>query len=146
MSFEISLDIRRPAAAVFAYVADFRTMPRWYGAVERVTATTAATTGKAARFHMVRSLPGGPAHNDVEVTAYTSGEEVAFSSTSGPTPFRYDYRIEPIPGGTRLTLTGQISGAGLPGPATHLGGIAERLFERGMKKNLHVLKQLLESS
>jgi uncharacterized membrane protein len=97
MSFEISLDIQRPAAAVFAYVADFRNMPHWYEAVERVTATTPTATGKAARFHMVRSLPGGPAHNDVEVTAYTSGEEVAFSSVSGPTPFHYHYRIEPVP-------------------------------------------------
>ncbi|QKG23491.1 SRPBCC family protein [Actinomadura verrucosospora] len=143
MTFEISLRIHRPPAEVFAYVADFRNMPRWYQAVERVTATTTTATGKGAQFSMVRSLPGGSARNDVEVTAYTPGEEVAFSSTSGPTPFRYHYLIEPIPGGTRLTLNGQISGAGLPGPFANFDKFAEHLFKQGMNKNLNTLKRIL---
>jgi uncharacterized protein YndB with AHSA1/START domain len=146
MSFHISLDIDRQPATVFAFVADFRTMPRWYEAVNEVTALTAAPYGKGARFRTVRSLPGGPAHNDVEVTTHIPGAQVAFTSTSGPTPFRYHYTIEPNADGTRLTLEAEISGAGLPGPAAHLGGLAERLFKQGMKKNLHVLKQILESS
>jgi uncharacterized protein YndB with AHSA1/START domain len=144
MSFQISLDINRPPATVFAFIADFRTMPRWYEAVSQVTAL--ASSGEGARFRMVRSLPGGPAHNDVEVTAHIPGEQVTFTSTSGPTPFRYDYRLEPNTEGTRLTLDAQISGAGLPGPAAHLSGLAERFFKQGMKKNLHTLKQILESS
>src|SRR5437879_5585257 len=122
MSFRISLDINRPPATVFAFISDFRTMPRWYEAVDRVTVLTAASSGKGARFRMVRSLPGGPAYNDVEVTAHIPGEQVAFTSTSGPTPFRYHYQIEPNTDGTRLTLDAEISGAGLPGPAGHLGG------------------------
>ncbi|MFB9834884.1 SRPBCC family protein [Actinoallomurus acaciae] len=141
MSFHISLDIDRPPAAVFAFIADFRTMPRWYEAVSQVTALPPGT-----RFRMVRSLPGGPAHNDVEITTHIPGEQVTFTSASGPTPFRYHYRIEPNADGTRLTLEAEISGAGLPGPAAHLGGLAERLFRQGMKKNLHTLKQILESS
>ncbi|MFI0445374.1 SRPBCC family protein [Actinomadura sp. 6N118] len=145
MSFQISLDIHRPPSQVFAFIADFRTMPQWYEAVDRVEAMTATSPGKGARFHMVRSLPGGPAHNDVEIIAYVPDEEIAFSSTSGPTPFRYHYRIEPITGGSRLTLDGEISGDGLPGPAARLGGLAARLFKQGMKKNLDTLKQILES-
>ncbi|WP_433472801.1 SRPBCC family protein [Spirillospora sp. CA-142024] len=145
MSFRISLDIHRPPSRVFEVVADFRAMPRWYEAVESVTAMT-GPPGKGARFRMLRSLPGGPARNDVEITAYTPGREVAFSSTSGPTPFRYHYRTEPNPGGTRLMLDGEISGEGLTSPAAHLGGLTERLFKQGMKKNLNTLRQILESS
>jgi uncharacterized protein YndB with AHSA1/START domain len=145
MSFQISLDIHRSPAEVFAFVADFQNMPRWYDAVERVTATTSASTGTGARFRMMRSLPGGPAHNDVEVASYELDKEVTFTSTSGPTPFRYHYRVEPIAYGTRLTLNGEISGEGLPGPAGHLGALAGQLFKQGMKRNLQVLKGVLES-
>jgi len=146
MSFQISLDIHRSPSEVFAVVADFRTMPEWYDAVERVTAATPDATGPGARFQMVRSLPGGQAYNDVEVTEFQPDEAVTFASAGGPTPFRYHYRLEPIPHGTRLTLDGQISAAGLTGPAAHLGGLAERLFERGMKANLRRLKQLIEAA
>jgi hypothetical protein len=57
MSFQISLDIHRSPSEVFAFVADLQNMPRWYDAVEQVT----AVAGETARFHMVRSLPGGRA-------------------------------------------------------------------------------------
>jgi uncharacterized protein YndB with AHSA1/START domain len=145
MSFRISLDINRSPSEVFAFIADFRNMPRWYDAVEHVTATTASSTGKGARFQMVRSLPGTRAHNDVEVTSFQQDEEVTFASVSGPTPFVYRYRVAPVPGGTRLTLDGQISAEGLSGPAALLGGLAERLFERGMRTNLGALKRIVES-
>jgi uncharacterized protein YndB with AHSA1/START domain len=145
MSFQISLDIHRTPSELFAFIADFRNMPRWYEAVAQVTATTSGPAGVGTRFRMVRALPGGAAHNDVEVTSYRPDEEVTFASTSGPTPFRYHYRLAPVTGGTRLTLDGEISGAGLSGPAAHLGGLASRLFEQGMKKNLRVLKRVLET-
>lgn len=144
MSFEISLDIRRSPADVFAFIADFQNMPKWYEAVDSVTPDSTAPAGLGGRFQMVRSLPGGAAHNTVEVTSYEPDREVTFSSINGPTPFLYRYRLEPIPAGTRLTLLGDISAEGLPGPAAHLGGLVGRLFQQGMKKNLQVLKRILE--
>lgn len=139
MGFQLAVDIGRPPVEVFAFLADFRNMPRWYGAVEQVTARP-----DGSGFHMVRSLPTGAAHNDVETIGYRLNEEVTFVSVNGPTPFRYRYRVEPIPGGTRLNLDGEISGDGLPGPAGFLGGFAERLFRQGMTKNLRALKRILE--
>ncbi|WP_117213123.1 SRPBCC family protein [Allorhizocola rhizosphaerae] len=140
MAFRISLDIERPPEAVFAYIADARHMPQWYEAVQSVTATS------PTRFRMLRSLPGGQAENEVEVTGYRTDEEITFASISGPTPFEYRYRLERIPAGTRLTLDGEISAEGLRGPAAHLGGLAGQLFKQGMKKNLKALKQVLESA
>ena len=145
MSFQISLDIRRSPSDVFAFIADFRNMPRWYEAVEQVTATTSASAGTGTQFRMVRSLPGGPAHNDVEVTTYQPDSEVAFASINGPTPFHYRYQVQPTDTGTRLTLHGDISADGLPGPAARLGGLANQVFKQGMKKNLDALKRILET-
>jgi uncharacterized protein YndB with AHSA1/START domain len=143
MTFQLSLDIAASPAAVFDFVADFTSTPRWYSAVQRVE-RIAGTSGLGTRYAVHRHLPGGPARNEVEVTAYESGREVAFTSLSGPTPFVYRYVVEPDGDATRLTLEGTISGAGLTGPAALLGPLAERAFKRGMRVNLGVLKELLE--
>lgn len=143
MTFELSLDIATPPARVFDFVADFTTMPMWYSAVKRVE-RVGGTGGLGTRYEVHRDLPGGAAVNEVEITAYADGEEVTFTSLSGPTPFVYRYHVEPLQGATRLTLVGTISASGLPGPASLLGPLAERLFERGMRDNLGTLQRMLE--
>jgi uncharacterized membrane protein len=145
MAFQISLDIHRPPSDVFTLVADVRKMPSWYEAVKKVTVTTPGPSGTGTRFQMVRSLPGGDVHNDVEVTSFDLDKEITFRSVEGPTPFRYRYRFAPTAIGTRLTLEGEISGAGLRGVAGLLNdGLASELFKRGMKKNLQALKAVVE--
>jgi hypothetical protein len=94
------------------------------------------TGGVGTRYEVYRDLSGGPALNDVAITSYLDGEEVTFTSLSGPTPFVYRYVIPPLGDTTRLTPQGTISASGLPGPAALLGPLAERLFKRGMKDNL----------
>jgi uncharacterized protein YndB with AHSA1/START domain len=143
MTFQLRLDIAASPASVFDFVADFRTMPKWYSAVQRVDRIDDAN-GLGTRYEVHRQLPGGPARNEVEITAYESGREVTFTSLSGPTPFIYHYLIEPDGEATKLTLEGTISGAGLTGPAALLGPLAEGLFKRGMRDNLDALKEILE--
>src|SRR5262245_14625728 len=150
MTFNISLDLDRPPAQVFAVVADARTMPRWYTAVEEVTPTTGGPAGVGEHYDVVRELPGGRVHNDVEITEHEPDRLVTFESRSGPTPFRYRYTLEPARtsrgAGTRLHLEGDIDGTGLPGPLGKLGPVASQLFKRGMRDNLALLKQLVEGS
>jgi uncharacterized protein YndB with AHSA1/START domain len=145
VAFETSVDIHRPPQQVFEFIADFRRMPEWYEAVQQVTTDGSGPAHPGARFTTARSLPGGMAYNEVEVVVFQPSDEIAIASISGPTPFRYHYRLADIPGGTRLTLNGDISAEGLPGPAGLLGGLATRLFHQGMKKNLQVLKRILEA-
>lgn len=143
MTFTLELDIAADPAAVFRFIADFTTTPRWYSAVQRVEHVR-GTGGVGTKYAVHRQLPTGPAVNTVAVTSYTEGEEITFTSISGPTPFTYRYRVIPTPRGTRLELEGTISAAGLPGPAGLLGPLAERIFQRGMRSNLGALRQLLE--
>ena len=143
MTFRLSLHIAASPTTVFAFVADFTTMPRWYSAVQRVDRLD-GTSGLGTRYAVHRHLPGGPARNEVEVTAFEEGREVTFTSLSGPTPFVYRYLVEPEGDASRLTLEGSISGAGLSGPAALLGPLAEGVFKRGMRDNLGVLKEILE--
>jgi uncharacterized protein YndB with AHSA1/START domain len=143
MTFELSLDVNATPTRVFDFVADFTTMPRWYSAVRRVERVE-GTSGLGTRYEVYRELPGGAARNDVAITSYSEGEEVTFTSLSGPTPFVYRYRVQPLREATRLTLDGTISAAGLPGPAALLGPLAEGLFKRGMRDNLGALAAILE--
>ena len=143
-AFRLAIDIRRPPADVFAFIAEPQNMPLWYEAIQQVTKTAANPTGVGSRYEIVRSLPNGPALNDIEVVEYTLEHQVTIESRSGPTPFRYRYRVEPSHEDTTLTLDGNITNAGLPGPAGHLGGIATQLFKHGMQQNLQQLKQILE--
>jgi len=145
-TFQITVDIGRPPAEVFAVVAQPPTMPRWYEAVDDVTKATDGPSGLGARYDVVRSLPGGAVHNEVELTEHQPDRRVTLESVSGPTPFRYRYALEPTAEGTRLTLDGDISSAGLPGPMGKLDGLATQLFKRGMRQNLSHLKRMIETS
>ena len=145
-TFHLTIDIRRPPADVFAFIAELRNMPLWYEAVRQVTKTTPGPTAAGSRYRIARSLPGGPAHNDIEVTDYVLNRRVTLESREGPTPFRYRYGIEPALDGTTVTLEASISGAGLPGPAAHVDRLATQLFKQGMKQNLYELKRSLEAA
>lgn len=143
-TFRVAVDIGRPPPEVFGFLAEPRNMPQWYEAVERAIETTDGPVGPGARYDVVRSLPGGQTHNDVEVTEYELDRRFTLESVRGPTPFRYRYTLAPAGHGTRLTLDGRISGAGLPGPMSRLDGVATRLFKQGMRQNLNRLKRLVE--
>ena len=144
MTFRLSLDIAAPPTTVFDFVADFTNMPRWYSAVRRVERVDNAS-GPGTRYEVHRQLPNGAAHNLVGIDSYEPGREVTFRSLSGPTPFVYRYLVEPNNSVSRLTLEGTISGGGLTGPAALVGPLAERLFSLGMRHNLGLLKEILES-
>jgi len=80
------------------------------------------TRGLGTRYELY--LPG-PARNEVSITEYAAGEEVTFTSLSGPAPFTYRYLVRPSGDTTRVTLEGTISAAGLTGPAALLGPLAQ---------------------
>ncbi|EGD45088.1 hypothetical protein NBCG_00624 [Nocardioidaceae bacterium Broad-1] len=143
MTFQLTSLIAAPPDTVFDYVADLRTMPQWYSAVESVDLLDGATP-PAARYRVRRHLPTGDVENEVRTSAYVPGTEVAFTSISGPTPFSYRYLVTPRSTGAELGLIGSISGAGLPVPARLLGPLVEQLFKRGMQENLQKLTSILE--
>jgi hypothetical protein len=144
-AFRLHVDIHCAPSDAFAYVADARTMPRWYEAVDRVVELTPATPTNAGVYRVTRSLPGGRVENVVEVEPI-GGHAVRYESREGPTPFRYVYAIDAVGDGTRVTLDADISSAGLPGPLARLDGVATQAFKRGMQHNLERLQHLVEST
>ncbi len=142
--FIVTITVERPTDAVFAFIAEPSNMPLWLDAVDQV-AVAHGPPRRGGRFEMSRSLPGGRASNDVEITEFDPNRRLTLQSKRGPTPFRYAFQLEPRGMDTRLTLVGRISGQGLPAAVGGLDHLATRLFKRGMKHNLRTLKSRLES-
>jgi uncharacterized protein YndB with AHSA1/START domain len=141
--FETAVRIARPVDAVFAYVADPRHFADWNSAVERVDAAPGPGSGVGARYVMHRRLPGGPAVNELEITAWEAPREFAIRTTSGPTPFAYRYGFAPADGGTEVRLDAEVE---LGGAAALAPPLAARLVKRGVDANFAQLRELLEST
>ena len=115
-------------------VADPYGFPDWNSAVESVRAA-------GQRYVMHRRLPTGPVTNELEIVERQPPTAFAIRTISGPTPFLYRYRFEPVDGGTRLTLTGEVELRGLGALA---GPVAMHALKRGVDANLASLRSLLE--
>jgi uncharacterized membrane protein len=140
--FAVTITVPRPAHAVFGFLAEPTNLPLWLEAVTSVRFDDAPPR-RGARFEMVRSLPGGLAVNDVELVEFEPSRRVALASCAGPTPFRYEYALQPTGNSTRVALRGRISGEDMRGPVARLDAIATQLFKRGMQRNLRTLARLL---
>ena len=75
--FSVTTNISKPPKVVFAFLVDVTNMTRWYEAVEHVALDPDFQVGRGARFELIRSLPGGPAANVVEITEYVAGPPLA---------------------------------------------------------------------
>ena len=144
--FTIDLQIARPPGTVFAWLARIEDAPRWYSAVQAVEPVGPGPTRLGSRFRFRRQLGPMPVQNEVEVAEFDPDRILTLRSVSGPTPFRYRYVLEPSASGTLLRLHGEISGDGLPGLLSIVGGFAEPFFRRGMEANLRTLKGLIEGN
>jgi uncharacterized protein YndB with AHSA1/START domain len=135
ITFETEVGIERPIDEVFVYLSDPLNFPRWNSAVQAVRETS---TGA---YSMERELPSGHAVNDLEIVAYEAPSKFAVQTRSGPTPFRYHYRLSARSGGTVVRLTAEVE----PGGAgALLPQLARRAVKRGVDANLATLKELLE--
>jgi len=142
IQFNVQIQIDSPPEEVFDYVADESNLARWNSAVQSVRQTSPGPAGAGATYQMVRQLPQGRVENTYEITAFRPHEELTIKTTSGPTPFRYQYRFEPVGEATQLSLAAEVQTSGL-------ASIAAPLLSRGMKNgvqnNFRTLKDLLEA-
>jgi uncharacterized protein YndB with AHSA1/START domain len=133
--FQTAVEIARPPADVFAYVADPRHFPEWNSAV------TSVVQLDGGRFRMERRLPTGPATNELEIAASRPPDELVVRTTSGPTPFSYRYVLTETGGGTLLTLHAE---AKLDGALSLVGPLAAHAVRRGVDANFATLRRILE--
>jgi len=143
IEFDTDIRIDRPIEEVFSYVSDVGNLPAWNSAVNAARRTHASGTGEVgSTYALERTLPTGPAHNDLEVVDHRRPTAFAIRTTSGPTPFLYRLHFASEHGATIVRLEAEVR---LGGAADLLGPLARRAVRRGVDENLATLKRILET-
>ena len=125
--------IRRPAADVFAYVADGLNGPKWRSGIADIAHVSG--TGVGATYKQGVKGPGGRRVDaDYRVTVYEPNTRLAFVAIAGPVRPEGEYVFEEVEGGTRLTF------------ALHaeLGGIKKLLMGGAVQKTMDAEVQATE--
>jgi len=106
---EASILIGRPVENVFDFVAVnfFDNYPRWSPEVIDLRATTPPPVRAGTAARQVRVDQGRRSESTFQVSAFETGNRIAFQGTSSP--FLIVYRFDPLGDKTRLTFTFELS-------------------------------------
>ena len=140
---QTSVRVERPIEEVFAYIADPLLFPRWNSAVQTMHRTSGQNGAPGSTYSMRRQLPSGRVENELEVLSREHPTNFGIRTTSGPTPFLYNYRFAPDGADTVIYLNASVE---LPRATAVLGPLAARGVRRGVDANLAALKHALEAS
>jgi uncharacterized protein YndB with AHSA1/START domain len=99
-----SITIERPAADVFAYVADGMNGPKWRPGILDID--LASGSGLGAIYRQGVKGPGGRRiAADYEITTFEPPRKLAFKAIAGPVQPTGEYTFEDADGRTRLTFS-----------------------------------------
>jgi len=132
MRAELTMEIARTPADVFAYLTDVSNLPDWQAGVK-------SATRRAGRIEESRSLLGRELHTTFEIVESDEPRLFTLRAVDSPIPFTVRHELEPAGDATRLTVTAE---GDVPGFAAALLG---RRAEKQFRNDFERLKQILES-
>ncbi len=142
MRYELAVEIARPPAEVYAYLADPTHLPDWQEDVEEVRDAPGGPLQVGATFTEVRSFLGKRAVSTLEATAADPGRELSLRTVAGPVRVSIRHLLEPAGAGTLLRVEADADAGKLVG----LGGpLLRRAAERRARGDFQRLKAVLEA-
>jgi uncharacterized membrane protein len=142
ITFETSIEIRRPVEEVFAFISDPWNEPQWEKTVTEVRVTPDGPPAVGTKVTKVGSFLGVKLEATNEITALEPNRSLSFKGTSGPASLEATMRFEAVGEGTHLSGTFQVEPGGL-------FKVAGPLFASQAKKQLEAdlqrLKELSEA-
>lgn len=142
MQTTTTIDIDRPAAEVFAYLADFENNPKWQGGMDRCRWTSEPPVGVGSTYEQVAHFLGKAILTTFEVTALDPGRSIRIESVVSTFPIQATREVEPL-GDDRCRVTARISGA--PPWYLRLVPFMGSMMERSVRGDYARLKSLLEA-
>jgi uncharacterized membrane protein len=134
--------ITRPAAEVFAFVADGLNAPRWRPGVVDVASVSGA--GLGAVYKQGVKGPGGRRIDaDYRITAYEPNRRLAFEAIAGPVRPTGQFDFDDADGATRLGFALQAALSGIK--KLLMGGAVQKTMDAEVAATER-LKQVLEGS
>jgi uncharacterized membrane protein len=140
---EESIDIDRPLKEVFTYVSDVGNYPQWMADALEVRKDTEGPPHQSDRFIVAIKSVGRRFETPYERTSYEANRQYTDRAVGGPVSNqRWDCTFQEVPGGTRLTRAVE---AEMSGILKLLEPIQKRSAERGLRRDLQTLKDVLEA-
>jgi uncharacterized membrane protein len=138
-----SVVIARPGDMVFAFVADHENLPAWTVGVKQSRRLTAGPPAAGSEYRVVGTLLGRPVESRYQVTAFETGRGFEGTMTSPMFGFSEQYRFEPDPGGTRVSMSAALEPHGL---FRFLSPVMTAGVRRQVRADHRRLKTVLEHS
>ncbi len=136
-----SVVIARPAAEVFAFVADHQNLPAWTVGVKTSRRLTAGPPGNGSTYRIEGTLLGRTIRSSYQVTAFDPGRGFEGMMTSPAFGFSERYRFEADHQATRVQMTASAEPHGI---FRFLAPVMAAAVRRQVKADHRRLKALLE--
>ena len=139
---ETSIVINRSLEEVFAFTTNFENQPKWQSRLLEVKKTSEGPIGVGTKWRFVAKFLGQRIEFEQECTEYEPNRMYAGKSTSGPFPIEGRQTYEPVEGGTRLNVIGEVQPGGFFKLAEPL---VVSMLKRLTDADLANLKDLMEA-
>jgi len=135
------IDIQRPAAEVFDYIADFENNPLWQGGMETCMWTSDGPIAVGSTYEQVAKFMGRPILTTFKVTALEPGRSISIESIVSTFPIQVTRNVEPSGDGS-CRVTANV--AGQPPLLMRLMPGMNWMVKRSVTQDYARLKELLE--
>jgi uncharacterized membrane protein len=137
-----TVSIRRPADDVFQFVADLRNFPKWRANLASSEVVSDAHTDVGAR--CIEQIQMGPRTipASCEITAFSPGRSLTFRARSPGLVYDGTVIVEPEPGGSAFTLSGEVR---LNGPLRLLQPVIRARMRDGVRREAAAVKARVEA-
>lgn len=134
--------VRAPPEKVFAFLCDLENWPRWQSDMRSRTLVAGERARPGAEYRYVSKAMGQTFDSKVKISRLDPGRLVAFEGEwAGMIRPSGEYRVEPTPGGSKVTLDPHPEARGFGKVMAPLMGVMIRRMNR---QHLASLKQQLE--
>ena len=140
---ERSVQIDRPRGEVFAFLTDIESLPQWQTGVVHSGRLTEGDVRPGFRFEETVKVALWKLYTVCSVTDVKGNERFAFEArSSGPIDYDGAFELQPVAGGTRLTLEGSVR---LKGLWRLLQPLLAGDLRKETRQELDTMKRLLEA-
>ena len=140
MELTASVEIARPAAEVFDYIADPANNPNWQKGMRKCAWITEPPVAVGSRYHQEAAFLGRGVSSIFEVTDYVPGESVSFKTVQSTFPIEVTRSVEDL--GDDISRVTAVIGGG-PRVPRFLRGIVQRIAQRSVSRDYARLVELL---
>jgi carbon monoxide dehydrogenase subunit G len=111
---EESIQVRQPRDRVFEFLTDLDNLAKWQTGVVQSKPLSQGPVRVGYQFEETAKVGPWKLHNVCTVTDLKANERFAFEAkSSGPLDYEGSFNLQPVAGGTRLTLSGSARLKGL---------------------------------